>query len=52
MSEQFGFVGAAVLIALYMVLVFSAIRIAMRSESLFAKLTRFGIAAKWTLQIF
>ena len=37
LSEQFGFVGAAVLIALYMVLVFSAIRITMRSESLFAK---------------
>ena len=52
LSEQFGFVGAAVLIALYMVLVFSAIRIAMRSESLFAKLTLLGIAAMWTFQIF
>ena len=52
LSEQFGFVGAVALIALYAVLVFSAIRIAGRCGSLFAKLTLLGIAAMWTFQIF
>lgn len=52
LSEQFGFVGAAALIVLYAVLVFSAIRIARRCEALFAKLTLLGIAAMWTFQIF
>ncbi len=52
LSEQFGFVGAAALIALYAVLVFGAIRLAHRCDSLFAKLTLLGIAAMWTFQIF
>ncbi len=52
LSEQFGFVGAAVLIGLYAVLVFGAIRLAHRCEALFAKLTLLGIAAMWTFQIF
>ena len=52
LSEQFGFVGAAALIALYAVLVFGAIRLAHRCDALFAKLTLLGIAAMWTFQIF
>lgn len=52
LSEQFGFVGALALIALYVTLVFSTIRMALRCGSLFSKLTLLGISAMWTFQIF
>ncbi|WP_195419315.1 FtsW/RodA/SpoVE family cell cycle protein [Collinsella sp. D33t1_170424_A12] len=52
MSEEFGFVGALLLLGLYALLIFSAIRIAYKSDSLFLKLTVVGIVGMWTFQIF
>lgn len=51
LSEEFGFVGALALLALFAVLIFSTIRVAFRSESLFAKLVCVGIVGMWTFQI-
>ena len=52
MSEEFGFAGALLLLALYALLIFSSIRVAYKSDSLFLKLTVVGIVAMWTFQIF
>ena len=52
MSEEFGFAGALLLLALYALLIFSSIRVAYKSGSLFLKLTVVGIVAMWTFQIF
>lgn len=51
LSEEFGFVGAMLLLGLFACLLFSTILLAMRCESPFAKLTLVGIVAMWTFQI-
>lgn len=52
LSEEFGFVGAAVLLILFALLIFSTIRIAYKSDSLFLRLVCLGIVGMWTFQIF
>ena len=52
LCEEFGFVGAALLLGLYLVLIFSSLRVAQRCGALFGKLAVAGIAAMWTFQIF
>ncbi len=52
LSEEFGFVGAGLLIVLYLLLIFSSLRIAYRCEILFGRLIILGIVAMWTFQIF
>ncbi|WP_085830332.1 FtsW/RodA/SpoVE family cell cycle protein [Collinsella vaginalis] len=52
LSETFGFLGAAILLALFALLIFSAIRVVHRSDSLFLKLVGVGIIGMWTFQIF
>lgn len=52
LSEEFGFVGAALLIGLYLALIFASLRIAFRCETLFGKLIVVGVVAMWTFQIF
>lgn len=52
LSEEFGFVGAIGLIALYAVLVLSTLRLAFVNGNLFSKLVLAGVAAMWTFQIF
>lgn len=52
LSEEFGFVGALLLLALYLFLIFSTLRMAFRCEILFGKLILVGVAAMWTFQIF
>lgn len=52
LSEEFGFVGAALLIMLYLALIFSSLRIAFRCDVLFGKLIVVGVVAMWTFQIF
>ncbi|QWT17060.1 FtsW/RodA/SpoVE family cell cycle protein [Collinsella sp. zg1085] len=52
LSETFGFMGASLLILLYALLIFSAIRIVHKSDNLFLKLVGSGIIGMWTFQIF
>lgn len=52
LSEEFGFAGAALLLALYLFLIFASLRIAQRCDILFGKLIVAGVAAMWTFQIF
>lgn len=52
LSEEFGFVGAGLLLGLYLFLIFASLRIAQRCEILFGKLLVAGIVAMWTFQIF
>lgn len=52
LSEEFGFIGAATLLALYLFLIWSSIRVAQRCEMLFGKLVIAGVAAMWAFQIF
>lgn len=52
LSEEFGFVGAAGLLAGYLLLIFSSLRVAMRCEGLFGKLVVVGVVACWAFQIF
>lgn len=52
LAEEFGFVGSALLLLLYVLLIFSSLRIAYRCDILFGKLVIVGIAAMWTFQIF
>ena len=52
LSETFGFLGAMLLLALFALLIFSSIRVAHRSDSLFLKLAGAGIIGMWTFQIF
>ena len=51
LSEEFGFVGAVILLALFAVLIFSAIRLALKLESPFGKLVLVGIVAMWSFQL-
>jgi len=52
LAEEFGFVGCALLLLLYLMLIFSSLRVAYRCDILFGKLVVVGIAAMWTFQIF
>lgn len=52
LSETFGFVGSMFLLILYVVLIFSTIRVAIKTDSLFMKLSCVGIVAMWSFQIF
>ena len=52
LSEEFGFVGAIILLALFVLLIFSSIRVAVKSDSLFLKLVAVGLVGMWTFQIF
>ncbi len=52
LSEEFGFVGAAALLALFLVLIFGSLRVAFRCDALFGKLVVAGVVAMWTFQIF
>ena len=51
LSEEFGFAGALMLLALFAVLIFSTIRIAARCDSMFFKLVCCGIVGMWTFQV-
>lgn len=51
LSEEFGFVGALILLALFALLIFSAIRVAHQSDSLFLQLAALGIVGMWTFQL-
>ncbi|MBR2835804.1 MAG: rod shape-determining protein RodA [Coriobacteriales bacterium] len=51
-SEEFGFVGAMLLILLFTWLIFSALRIARHCDNLFGKLLVGGIVVMWTFQTF
>lgn len=51
LSEEFGFVGALVLLGLFAFLIFSTIRVAHRSGSLFLQLACVGIVGMWTFQL-
>lgn len=51
LAEQFGFVGAMALLALYLVLIISSLRIARRSPSLFGAVMVCCIVGMWCFQI-
>ena len=51
LSEEFGFVGALVLLALFALLIFSTIRVAHRCDSPFLRLVCIGIVGMWTFQL-
>ncbi len=51
LAEEFGFVGAIVLLALFGLLVFSTILLAQRVEAPFGKLVLVGCATMWTFQL-
>ena len=44
--------GAIILLALFVLLIFSSIRVAVKSDSLFLKLVAVGLVGMWTFQIF
>ena len=52
LCETFGFAGAFVLLALFALLMFSTIRIAIKCESLFYRLVCVGFVGMWLFQIF
>lgn len=52
LCETFGFLGAIVLLALYALLLFSVIRIAIKCDSLFYRLVCVGLVGLWMFQIF
>ncbi len=51
-GEQLGFVGSAMLLALFGLLIWRALRIAAMSRDLFGTLLASGIAALWVMQLF
>lgn len=51
LAEEFGFAGAVLLLALYAWLIFSALRLAMKTEMLFGKLVLAGVVAMWSYQL-
>ena len=51
LAEQFGFVGALLLLGLYIALVLSCIRIARNAGDLFGSLIVMGVVAMWLFQI-
>ena len=51
LSEEFGFAGAVLLLALFALLIFSTIRVAIKTDSMFLKLVAVGIVGMWTFQV-
>lgn len=51
LAEEFGFVGAAALLALYAWLIFSALHLAMHIDAPFAKLVLAGVITMWSYQL-
>lgn len=51
-AEEFGFIGSSVLLALFLVLVWRGLRIAIMSKDLFGTLVASGIVAMLSLQVF
>ena len=51
LAEEFGFVGAVALLALYAWLIYSALALAMRVDAPFAKLVLAGVIAMWSYQL-
>ena len=51
LSEEFGFAGALVLLALFALLIFGTIRVAHRCDSPFLRLVCIGIVGMWTFQV-
>lgn len=51
LSEEFGFLGALVLLGLFGWLIFSTLALALKVETTFAKLVLVGIGAMWTFQV-
>ena len=51
LAEQFGFVGALLLLGLYIALILSCIRIARNAGDLFGSLIVMGVVAMWLVQI-
>ena len=51
LAEQFGFVGALLLLGLYIALILSCIRIARNAGDLFGSLIVMGVVATWLFQI-
>ena len=52
LSETFGFCGSFLLLCLYVLLMFSTIRVAFKCESLFLRLSCVGIVGMWAFQTF
>ncbi|AEB06970.1 cell elongation-specific peptidoglycan biosynthesis regulator RodA [Coriobacterium glomerans PW2] len=52
LSEEFGFIGAFLLLVLFAWLILSAIRVAVKTDNLFMKLVCVGIVGMWTFQVF
>ena len=52
LSETFGFCGSFMLLCLYVLLIFSTIRVAFKSESPFLRLSCVGIVGMWAFQTF
>lgn len=52
LAEEFGFVGASLLLLLFLALIFASLRVAFGCESFFGKLVVAGIVAMWAFQIF
>jgi rod shape determining protein RodA len=52
LCEEFGFVGAAFVLVLYLWLIFASLKVALRCDALFGRLAVAGIVAMWTFQIF
>lgn len=50
-SEEFGFVGALVLLAFYAALIFSTLNLAQRIDNPFGKLILVGVVGMWSFQI-
>ncbi len=51
LCEEFGFIGALIMLSLFALLIFSTIRIAFRASSLYLKLVAVGIVGIWMFQI-
>lgn len=51
LSEEFGFCGAVLLLALFAWLIFATLRLAQRLDTPYAKLVLVGIIAMWTYQL-
>lgn len=51
LSEEFGFVGAALLLGLFAWLIIATLRLAQKCEAPFAKLVLVGVASMWTFQV-
>jgi rod shape determining protein RodA len=51
-GEQLGFIGSAVLLGLFVLLIWRALRIATLSRDMFGTLLAAGIAALWAFQVF